>query len=323
VNGVDPDGRESYMIGGEYEAGGELWLATKGDGLYNNPSDVNDPGNGKPNIKWENISNGQGSTTSGTGSSMDDILQTANKPQPSVAEKSPTNPETKLGPEETNPPKVENVKKVEAEKTAKTEKGSDVKEDKVSTAESSGPGFWSTVAAVGSAAINLIPHNSSVNQGGGGKGDKKGNTNQVATPTNPSGEGDLTDDEAKVIRDEVVKIAESWRGKKRYRNRCSEWVNVVYTAAGVKLFNASIHGYRANVYNEIPKLTTTSFPLPGDIIQFDKGGEKAASGHVAVYIGGGKMISTSSDTIGNFGANAKAFEISGNPVIRYLRIVRR
>ncbi len=87
----------------------------------------------------------------------------------------------------------------------------------------------------------------------------------------------------------IAKQAKGWVGKAAYNNLCSDWVEVVHGEAG---FSLGSHSY-ANAFETKSMLATVNgTPMPGDIPQWDRGTARLPNGHVAIYVGDGRMVST-------------------------------
>jgi RHS repeat-associated protein len=121
--------------------------------------------------------------------------------------------------------------------------------------------------------------------------------------------------------DSLLIIAEAlgWVGERIYSGECNWWVERVLKDAGYPLEGSKL----ANAFETHSRLEVVSGkPMPGDIIQFDLGNDPNLHGHVAIYLGNDRMITTTSGPIQILSTDPKKFHITGNPTIRYLRYKR-
>ena len=88
--------------------------------------------------------------------------------------------------------------------------------------------------------------------------------------------------------EQLLLDAKDYIGKVQYSAYCSDFIRVLFNKQNIRL---PIN--HANDFEHINGFRVVDDPMPGDIVQWDRGtGGAPNSGHVAVYEGGGSIIST-------------------------------
>lgn len=107
-------------------------------------------------------------------------------------------------------------------------------------------------------------------------------------------------------------IAQTFLGQNRYSNLCNQFVRACYPN--------QLEGVRfANDFELYPNVDQITNPNPGDIVQLDRGTGGRPHGHVAIYQGNNRMITTTRGRIRILRINDPGFS-PHTAILRYLRV---